>query len=61
MYSGLRDMLGPDFDAKDMEDIFKGIVDNNDKNKVRKIPGLHIMQNTGVWGRQGYILCKILW
>ena len=31
---GLRDMLGPDFDAKDMEDIFKGIVDNEDKNKV---------------------------
>ena len=30
-------MLGPDFDAKDMEDIFKGIVDNNDKNKVRKV------------------------
>ena len=27
-------MLGPDFDAKDMEDIFKGIVDNEDKNKV---------------------------
>ena len=34
-------MLGPDFDAKDMEDIFKGIVDNNDKNKVRKFYGTY--------------------
>lgn len=31
---GLRDMLGPDFDAKDMEDILKGIVDNEDKAKM---------------------------
>ena len=33
--AGLRDMLGPDFDAKDMEDIFKGMVDPEEKNKIK--------------------------
>ena len=33
--AGLRDMLGPDFDANDMEDILKGIVDNEEKAKIK--------------------------
>ena len=39
--AGLRDMLGPGFDAKDMDDIFKGFVDDETKVKteVKDEPG----------------------
>merc|ERR1719402_851523 len=36
--AGLRDMLGPEFNAKDMEDIFKGIVDTDENKETKKEP-----------------------